>query len=115
MTNTTELLGDWLDGEVAGVPQELAVRIRAALPAAWRTAPVSAGSGIFADAAADELRGLLTRGCETRWAAPGLLTVDALATYACELLAFSGADIGTGTIEILSVIARTLSQPDFVA
>lgn len=101
-----ELLGEWLDRDLAGVPHELAVRIRGALPANWREVPVSDASTLMANAAANELRGLLERGCETRWAAPGLLTVDALVTYACELLAVSDREVDAGTIEILGTIAR---------
>ncbi len=110
MTDATEQLGDWLDREVARVPQDLAVRIRAALPANWRTSAVADGPAILTGAATEELRRLLTRGCETRWAAPGLLTVDALVTYACELLALTGADIDSGAIASLGAIASTLSQ-----
>lgn len=102
-----EPLGQWLDRELAGVPQELAVRIRGALPANWREVPNSDAAALLANAAAHELRGLLDRGCDTRWAAPGLLTVDALVTYACELLASRDGDIDSGTLEILDTIART--------
>lgn len=102
-----ELLGQWLDRELAGVPQELAVRIRGALPPNWRDVPNSDAAALMANAAAHELRGLLERGCETRWAAPGLLTVDALVTYACELLAFRDGDIDSGAMEILDTIVRT--------
>ncbi|HEY5088123.1 MAG TPA: hypothetical protein VII66_12260, partial [Gemmatimonadaceae bacterium] len=73
------------------------------------------GPAILTAAAAAELRGLLERGCETRWAAPGLLTVDALVTYACELLACAGADVDVGTLQILSVMAQTLPQEDPIA
>ena len=54
-----EPLGQWLDRELAGVPQELAVRIRGALPANWRGVPNSDAAALLANAAAHELRGLL--------------------------------------------------------
>ena len=107
-----ELLGEWLDRDLAGVPHELAVRIRGALPANWREVAVSDASAFVANAAAHELRGLLERGCETRWAAPGLLTVDALVTYACELLALRQTDLESGAIEVVEMIARTLPNPE---
>lgn len=112
MTDTTELLGDWLERELAAVPQELAVRIRTALPADWRDADLVAGATVLTGAAVAELRVLLERGCETRRAAPGLLTVDALVTYACELLAINGADIDAGTKAILDAVAGTLSETE---
>jgi len=103
-------LGAWLDDALTSVPQELAVRIRTALPGGWRDADLEQGSGILRDAAASELRVLLERGCETRRAAAGLLTVDALVTYACELLALSGADIEAGSIAVLDAIGATLPR-----
>lgn len=115
MTGGTELLGEWLDSELEGVPQELAVRIRTALPPDWRIATVTRGAALLADAAVTELRGLLERGCDTRWAAPGLLTVDALVTYACQMLAYCGADIDTETLRILDAISQTLAPRGSVA
>jgi hypothetical protein len=115
VTGATELLGDWLDNELEEVPQELAVRIRAALPPDWRVATVIRGASVLADAAATELRGLLERGCDTRWAAPGLLTVDALVTYACELLAYCGADIDADSSRILDTVLQTLTPRGSVA
>lgn len=115
MTGANELLGDWLEPELAGVPHALAARIRTALPSDWRRVLLVDGPALLADAAAAELRGLLERGCETRLAAPGLLTVDALVTYACELIASSGADIDSGTSMILNTITQTLPQQDSVA
>jgi hypothetical protein len=110
-----ESLGEWLDREVETVPQELAARIRAALPAEWRSTSRAGGSTVLVEAAATELRGLLERGCEARWAAPGLLTVDALVTYACELLATGGGDIDAGTADILDRVTRALPQPGSAA
>lgn len=112
MSGTTGRLGDWLDEELAKAPPELAVRIRTALPANWRDADLERGSAILTDVAASELRSLLERGCETRRAAAGLLTVDALVTYACELLAVSGAGIDDGMIAILDAIAGTLPEAE---
>jgi hypothetical protein len=112
VTAAQESLGAWLDSALESAPQELAVRIRAVLPPDWRTAPLADASALLADAAARELRGLLERGCEERWAAPGLLVVDALITYACELVALSGGDIEAGTAAILNTIAATLPQEE---
>lgn len=115
MTDSGNELGDWLDGELAATPKELAGRIRSVLPGDWRSAPLTSGPLILADAAARELRSLLERGCETRWAAPGLLTVDALVTYACQLLAFTGADLDAGAAEVLRRVVQTLPQVDSTA
>ena len=108
MTGAAESLGAWLDRQLATVPQDLAVRVRAAIPETSRSAPSAEGPDILAAAAASELRHLLERGCETRWAAPGLLTVDALISYACELLAGTGADMETGTEDIVRRIVAVL-------
>lgn len=108
MTCASEVLGDWLERSLSNVPQELAVRIRAALPLGWCNARLSNGPAILTAAAAGELRKLLDSGCDSRSAAPGLLTVDALVTYACELLAYSGENIDAGSLEILNAIAQTL-------
>lgn len=107
-----ELLGDWLDRELQGVPQELAVRIRGSLPANWRGVPSGEGATVMADAAARELSGLLERGCETRWAAPGLLTVDALVTYACELATLSGEEVDVTALAIADTVARVFETRD---
>jgi hypothetical protein len=107
-------LGEWLDGELAAAPNELAVRLRSMLPADWRTVPMESAPSVLADAAATELRRLLERGCDTRWAAPGLLAVDALVTFACEALALSGSDICAGAGDILKRVASTLPQSDSV-
>ncbi|MEO7102921.1 MAG: hypothetical protein ABI311_05895 [Gemmatimonadaceae bacterium] len=115
MSRSDERLGEWLDGALTNAPQELAVRIRTALPAGWRDANLEQGSTILKDAAASELRILLGRGCETRRAAAGLLTVDALVTYACELLALSGAEIEQGSIAILDAIGGVLSGMESAA
>lgn len=115
MTQIHDSLGVWLDGELAAVPQELAVRIRAVLPSDWRDARIADGPVLLTNAASRELGGLLERGCEKRWAAPGLLVVDALVTYACELLALSGADIDAGTAAILDAIVRTLPTGESIA
>lgn len=115
MTAAQESLGRWLDHKLESVPQELAVRIRAVLPSDWRDVPVAEASALVTDAAARELRGLLERGCEQRWAAPGLLVVDALVTYACELASFSGSDIESSTAVILNTIAATLPPEGSIA
>jgi hypothetical protein len=108
VSDAAEKLGDWLERELAGAPQELAVRVRTSLPSAWRDATLLEAPMLLANAAAAELAGLLERGCETRRAAPALLTVDALVTYACQALALSGADIEGGTLAILECVAVTL-------
>ncbi|MEO7042680.1 MAG: hypothetical protein ABI035_10505 [Gemmatimonadaceae bacterium] len=115
MSESNERLGAWLDGALTNAPQELAVRIRTALPGGWRDADLEQGSAILRDAAASEMRVLLERGCETRRAAAGLLTVDALVTYACELLALSGAEIDSGSTAILDAIGATLPRAESAA
>lgn len=114
MTSATTL-GDWLDIELSSVEQGLAVRVRAALPPGWRDAPVSEAAALFTDAAVGELSLLLERGCETRWAAPSLLAADALATYACELLAVAGGDVGREAEKVFHAISAVLPQPDEAA
>ena len=84
------------------------MRVRAVLPSDWRAAEVADGPSLLTDAASRELRGLLERGCEERWAAPGLLVVDALVTYACELTALSGGEIEAGALAILDSVVATL-------
>jgi hypothetical protein len=112
LSSDEELLGGWLDRALLSVPQELSARIRASLPSGWQNVSLADGVAILTQAANTELRELLARGCDARWAAPGLLTVDALVTYACELLARSGTDIISGTSEILDTIIRTMPQAD---
>jgi hypothetical protein len=104
------LLGEWLDGALADAPGELAIRIRTALPEHWRDVNLSDSPMLLTDAAVAELRSLLERGCDTRRAAPGLLTVDALVTYACELVALSGGDIDGQARAMLDAICGTLPQ-----
>lgn len=115
MTALPESLGAWLDAELASAPQELGVRIRAVLPSDWRDARITDGVRLLTDTAAREMSGLLERGCEQRWAAPGLLVVDALVTYACGLVALSSADIDADTNAILSAIVKTLPPDESVA
>lgn len=115
MTETTELLGAWLDRRLESVPQELAVRIRAVLPPDWRNSYTEQAPALLADTAARELRGLLERGCEERWAAPGLLVVDALVTYACELIALSNRDIETDSAALLDTMLSVMPQDDSAA
>jgi len=110
VTDANELFADWLDRELATVPHELAVRVRTALPDDWRSARSVDGVSMLTSAAAAELRRLLERGCETRWAAPGLLTVDALVTYACQLLARTDAEIESGMTELLDIMVQTMPQ-----
>lgn len=80
-----ESLGTWLDGRLVAVNDELATRIRSAVPAADLAASVMHGSEALGVAAATALRALLAGGCETRASALDLLVVDALVTYACEV------------------------------
>lgn len=97
-----ESLGTWLEDRLVTVDEELATRIRSAVPAAALTAPVVHGSEALGVAAATALSALLAGGCETRASALDLLVVDALVTYACEV-----ATEGEGPVD---VAART----DFV-
>jgi hypothetical protein len=115
MTNDAGSLGAWLDSALADAPGELAVRVRGALPETWRDARLSDASRLLTDAAVAELRSLLARGCETRHAAPGLLTVDALVTYACEALAESGGDIQAGTASMVDALCNTLPHREHSA
>jgi hypothetical protein len=108
VTRLPESFGEWLDRRLESVPQELAVRLRAVLPSDWRTAQTADGPSLLSDAASRELRALLERGCEERWAAPSLLVVDALVTYACELVALSGGDIEAGSVAILDTVMAAL-------
>lgn len=110
MSDTPASLGDWLEQQLVAVPHELTVRIRGALPDEWRSISVADGPVLLTAAAVTELRDLLQRGCDTRWAAPGLLTVDALVTYACELAAVTGADLDGTTRMILDSVAEVLPQ-----
>jgi hypothetical protein len=114
VTAIHESLGPWLDRKLESAPQELAARIRAVLPSDWRDAPLRDGHVLLTGAAAAELRGLLERGCEERWAAPGLLVVDALVTYACEIVAFSGGDIAAGAASIRDTMADSLPPQESV-
>ena len=115
MTQTSETLGVWLDRRLESVPQALAVRVRAVLPPDWRNSPVEQASALLADIAARELRELLDRGCEERWAAPGLLVVDALVTYACELIALSDGDIETDSVALLDTMVSVMPRDDSAA
>ncbi len=115
MTAPAETLGAWLDGELGGAPQELAVRIRAVLPSDWRDVGIPHAPQVLVDAAARELRSLFERGCDQRWAAPGVLVVDALVTYACQLVAVSGADIDASMRSLLNTLTKTLPPEDALA
>lgn len=110
MTGPAESLGEWLDWQLATVPQELAVRIRAAIPEESTDATLVEGPAVLASWAARELRILLERGCDTRSAAPALLAVDALISYACELLAGTGADMKAGTEDMVQRIIAALPE-----
>jgi hypothetical protein len=110
-----ELLGDWLERQLATAPPELALRVRTALPADWADAQLSAGAQLIADAATDELKQLLERGCDTRRAAPTLLAVDALVTYACEVAAASGVDLDATTTSIVTAVVSAAPPADSLA
>jgi hypothetical protein len=110
--DTQDMLGGWLERELVDAPPDLAVRVRAALPSEWQSVPLGDGPSLLAEAAANELRDLLRRGCETRRSAPGLLTADALITAACGLLAATGADMDSGTLDILNTVARVAPNGD---
>ena len=114
MTSATSgtTVGEWLDGVLAQAPPDLAVRIRRALPEDWRGAPISEGAELLSRAATRELGALLETGCDTRYAAPGLLVVDALVTHACQLLAVTGKDIDAETSGTVDRIARLMPAGD---
>ncbi len=103
-------LGSWLDARLSTVDESLATRIRGAVPEQARSTASSAGGETLADAAAEALRNLLTSGCETRASAPDLLVVDALVTYACEVAAECGPDVGASADAVLRVITRISSD-----
>ena len=115
MSGSNEMLGEWLDRALSDVPSELAVRIRTALPSNWRDADFESAPEILGGAAVAELDLLLQRGCDSRRSAPALLTVDALVTYACELLALVGTDIDARTSALLDAICSTLPNPEAAA
>ncbi|MGI8547616.1 MAG: hypothetical protein ACR2M1_09810, partial [Gemmatimonadaceae bacterium] len=71
--------------------------------------PFAFGVDAIAVEAATALRNLLTGGCETRGSAPDLLVVDALVTYACEVAAECGTDVGASADAVLRVITRISS------
>lgn len=104
--SSMEPLGEWMDAALSAAPADLAIRMRASLPDGWRDIPVESAAPVLVDAAAAELSVLLARGCDTRWAAPGLLTVDALVTHACELFAIAGTDMDEATNSIMERLGR---------
>lgn len=104
MSEATGRMGEWMDAALSSVAQDLAARIRLVLPAEWRAVAVVDGPALLASVAATELRDLLERGCDTRHSAPALLTVDALVSYSCELLAATGADISAGSMDVLHTV-----------
>ncbi|MEO7216696.1 MAG: hypothetical protein ABI026_00710 [Gemmatimonadaceae bacterium] len=112
MSGSSDSLGEWFDHALADVPGELAVRIRTALHPEWRDMYLGGGAEVVGEAAVAELGSLLQRGCDTRRAAPSLLTVDALVTYACELLAVNGDDIGAGATALLNALCNTLPNTE---
>ena len=107
-----EPLGEWMDAALAGAPPELALRIRRALPDGWRDVSGAEAGAVTMQAAVSELHVLLERGCETRWAAPGLLTVDALVTHACELIARAGDDIESTCARVIREIVTVHAPTD---
>ena len=107
-----ESLGEWMDSALAGAPPDLALRIRSALPDGWRDVTGAEAGAVTMRAAVNELHVLLERGCETRWAAPGLLTVDALVTHACELIARAGDDIDMASARLIGEIVAVHAPAD---
>ncbi len=107
-----ESLGNWLDARLSDVDEDLATRIRAAVPEPARSVPSFAGGEALAVAAGDALRKLLTDGCETRGSAPDLLVVDALVTYACQVAAERAVDVGASADVVLREIIRVSSGHD---
>lgn len=113
MTTADERLGSWLDHRLASVDDDLAARIRKALPPNAIETPMSVGGEALADVAAASLRVLLASGCETRAAAPDLLVIDALVTYACEAIAQSDGDVAARADAVLHIVTAVLSDPKF--
>ena len=112
MSGNGDSLGGWFDNALVDVPGELSVRIRSALPPEWRDMYLGRGAEVVGEAAVAELGSLLQTGCDTRRAAPSLLTVDALVTYACELLAVNGDDIDAGATALLNALCKTLPNTE---
>lgn len=105
-------LGSWLDARLCTVSEDLATRIRAVIPEQARSVRSSAGGDALAVAAATALRNLVINGCETRAAAPDLLVIDALVTYACEIAASNAADVEASADLVLREILRVPSGRD---
>ncbi|MGI8507804.1 MAG: hypothetical protein ACR2MQ_00590 [Gemmatimonadaceae bacterium] len=100
-----ELLGPWLEARLLTVDDELATRIRSAIPAADLNAPVVQGSEALGIAASTALRALLAGDCETRASALDLLLVDALVTYACEAATEGEGDVAARADFVLHQVA----------
>ncbi|MDQ2890531.1 MAG: hypothetical protein M3R65_08255 [Gemmatimonadota bacterium] len=108
----TGSVGDWLNASLLDAPPDLARRMRASIPSEGTSASVASGVEVLASAAASELRALLADGCGDRSAAPGLLTVDALVTQACELLAVTGEDVESGALIVLERLMQGAAEWD---
>ncbi len=76
---------------------------------------MSAAPELLTECAAERLRTLLAQGCDTRAAAPALLAIDALVSYACQALAFAGGDISERAEAMALALSTTLAAPDAAA
>lgn len=103
-------LGEWLDSALGDVPADLSLRLVGALPEGWREVAVADAADVVMGAAVNELRILLAQGCETRWAAPRLLAVDALITHACELVALAGKDMDKSSERMTEQIVSAINS-----
>lgn len=115
MTNADQRLGAWLESRLVSVESGFAHAIRAALPAGADNVPMTDGAETFSAAAAAGLRDLLLEGCEERASAAKLLVIDALATYACEALAYSTDDIARCAESMMREVASVLPDGDDAA
>lgn len=101
-------LGEWLDLRLLGVDAGLAACISDAVPADARRRSLADGVEVLGEVAAEKLRALLADGCEGRSAAPELLCVDALVTYACELSAVASDDVRDAANGLLRRVTSVL-------
>lgn len=102
-------VGAWLDRQLDDVDARLVRLVMDAVPAELRARPVGDAPAELGRLAVERTRRMLACGCNDRAAAPDLLLVDALVTYACEASAELDGD-GLQTIDdLLGAIASLAS------
>jgi hypothetical protein len=115
VTDASHHLRDWLESRLTTVDPGFAQAIRAALPDGAGDVPMSEGAEMFSAAATASLRDLLLEGCDVRASATKLLVVDALATYACEAMAYAPDAVTTRAASMMRDIASVLPEDDDAA